>query len=100
MKLSSRPALADPTLGLAWSNPDMPPEVLVRKALHHGAFHLLLHAVLEHGAPFVRQQWAVLLADVDASPSARARADVERKLRNIDRGLRLAERQRQAKGLS
>jgi hypothetical protein len=100
MKSISRSALADPNLGLAWSNPDMPPEVLVRKALHHGAFHLLLHAVLEHGAPFVRQQWAVLLSDVDAAPSARARAEVERKLRNIDRGLRLAERQLQAKGLS
>lgn len=99
MKLGSRSALAAPAFGLAWSNPDMPAEVLVRKALHHGAYHLILQAVLEHGSPFVRQQWAVLLADADAAPSARARAEVDRKLRNIDRGLILAEKQLQTKDL-
>jgi len=98
MTIGNRPSLADPAFGLAWSNPDIPAEVLVRKALCHGAFHMLLQAVLEQGAAFVREQWTVLLLDADAAPSARARAEVERKLRNIDRGLCLADRQLQTNG--
>ena len=82
--------MADPSRGLAWSNPNLSSEVLVRSALRHGAFYLVLDAVLEFGLPFVREQWALILADKDAKLSARAQADIERKLNNIERGLRAA----------
>lgn len=82
-----RSSLADPSRGLAWSNPGMSHEALVRNALLKGSYHLVLEAVLEHGLPFVRQQWALMMADADVGMSARARADVSRKLLNIERGL-------------
>lgn len=87
---SKRTSLADPSRGLAWSNRQVSDEVLVRNALQHGAYYLVLDAVLEFGLAFVRQQWALMLADDDAAPSSRAQADIERKLTNIERGLREA----------
>lgn len=85
-----RSSLADPARGLAWSNPGMGDEALVRNALRKGTYQLVLEAVLEHGLPFVRQQWALMLADPDVGLSARAQADVSRKLDNIERGLQRA----------
>lgn len=87
---SRRTPLADPSRSLVWSNPQASSEILVRKALHHGAFHLVLDAVLEFGLEFVRKQWMLILSDDDARPSARAQADIQRKLTNIERGLREA----------
>jgi hypothetical protein len=85
---TKRTSLADPRRGLAWSNPHVSDEVLVRSALHHGAYHLVLDAALDFGLAFVRQQWALMLADPDTAPPLRAQADIERKLTNIERGLR------------
>lgn len=51
---------------------------------------LVRNTQLEFGLAFVRQQWALMLADDDAAPSSRAQADIERKLTNIERGLRMA----------
>lgn len=87
---AKRTSLADSSRGLAWSNPLVSDEVLVRSALHHGAYHLVLDAVLDFGLAFVQRQWALMLVDDDAAPSDRARTDVERKLINIERGLRSA----------
>lgn len=87
---TKRISLADRSRGLAWSNPHVSDEVLVRSALQHGAFYLVLDAVFEFGLVFVREQWALMLADAETLPSARAQADIERKLTNIERGLRLA----------
>lgn len=83
----SRSPLADPRWGLAWSNPDAPAEVLVRNALAHGNFDLLLQAVLGHGLGVVKAQWR----QVAPTLPTRARQEVERKLRNIEKGLRDAE---------
>lgn len=47
--------LAGPSRGLAWFNPDLSDEVLVRLALRHGAFHLALDSVLDFGLAFVLQ---------------------------------------------
>ncbi len=84
---AKRSSLADPSRGLAWSNAAMSHEALVRNALLKGSYDLVLESVLEHGLPFVRQQWALMMADADVGMSARARADVSRKLLNIERGL-------------
>lgn len=83
-----RTSLADPSRGLVWSNPNVSDEVLVRLALRHGAYHFVLDAVLDFGLAYVRQQWLLMLQDEDAAPPARACVDVERKLANIERGLR------------
>jgi hypothetical protein len=48
----------------------------------------VLDAVLDFGLTLVRQQWDLMLADAEAVPSLRAQADIERKLTNIERGLR------------
>jgi hypothetical protein len=55
--------------------------------LKKGSFNLVLEAVFEHGLPFVQRQWALMRSDVDVGLSARALADISRKLANIERGL-------------
>lgn len=85
-----RSSLADPSRGLAWSNAAISNEALVRNALKNGSFNLVLEAVLEHGLPFVQKQWALMRSDADVGLSARALADISRKLANIERGLRHA----------
>ena len=83
-----RTSLADPARGLVWSNPNVSDEVLVRLALRHGAYHFVLDAVLDFGLTYVREQWLLMLEDEDATPPKDACVDVERKLGNIERGLR------------
>lgn len=84
---AQRSPLADPKWGLAWSNPDAPTEVLVRNALANGNFDLILQAVLGHGLDAVQTQWR----EVAPTLPTRARQEVQRKLRNIEKGLRDAE---------
>lgn len=91
MSPSSRSPLADPKYGLAWSNRPASDEILVRAAIKHGAFHMLLEAVLHHGLQFVEQQLEIMQTDEDAALSSRALADVGRKLKNIARGIAAAE---------
>ena len=91
MSPSIRSPLSDARLGLAWSNRLAADDVLVRAAIKHGAFHLLLEAVLGHGLQFVEQQLAILQADEDAALPDRALAEVRRKLANIQRGIAAAE---------
>lgn len=86
---AKRPSLADPSRGLACSNRQVSDEVLVRNALQHGAYHLVLDAVLEFGLAFIRKPWELMLADEEGAPTARAQTDIERKLTNIERGWRL-----------
>lgn len=83
-----RTSLADPSRGLVWSNLNVSDEVLVRLALKHGAYHFVLDAVLDFGLAYVREQWLLMLEDEDAAPPKLARVNVERKLANIERGLR------------
>lgn len=78
----ARSPLAAPQWGLAWSNPDAPPEALLRNALAHGRFDLLLQAVIGHGLDAVLQQWQ----QVAPTLPARARKEVQRKLNNIEKG--------------
>lgn len=87
LRCEDRPApshspLAEPRWGLAWSNPEAPTEALVRKALAHGNFELLLQAALAHGLDAVHQQWRTLAPSLPTH----ARQDVERKLRHIAQG--------------
>jgi transcriptional regulator with XRE-family HTH domain len=82
-----RSSLAAPSRGLAWSNAAISDEALVRNALKKGSFNLVLEAVFEHGLHFVQRQWALMRSDVDVGLSARALADISRKLANIERGL-------------
>lgn len=90
-----RSPLADPKFGLVWSNSSVSDEVLVRAAIKHGAFHLLLEAALHHGLPFVEQQLALMMEDEDAALTDECEAEVRRKLRNIQRGIAQAERDAQ-----
>ncbi len=83
-KASVRPC----QIRLAGSNPNVSDEVLVRLALKHGAYHFVLDAVLDFGLAYVWQQWLLMLEDEDAAPPMLAGVDVERKLANIERGLR------------
>lgn len=80
----ARSPLAEPQWGLAWSNPDAPAEALVRNALAHGRFDLLLQAVIGHGLGTVLAQWQ----QVAPTLPARARREVQRKLDNIEKGWR------------
>ena len=84
--VTRRSPLADPKWGLVWSNPNLSDEVLVRNALAHGKFDLLLQAVLGHGLDYVRARWT----EISPALPARAREEVERKLRNIELGLQSA----------
>jgi hypothetical protein len=87
---AKRSLLAGPSRGLAWSNPDISDEALVRNALMTGAYHLVLEAVLEHSLAVVRLQWALIEADSELGLTALARAEINRKLSNIERGMTLA----------
>jgi len=70
--------------------------MLVRAAIAHGAFHMILEAALHHGLKFVEQQLVIMQADEDAALSERALAEVRRKLSNIRRGIAAAEQHAQS----
>jgi hypothetical protein len=84
-----RSSLADSKWGLAWSNPNVSPEVLVRSALLTGSYMTVLEAVVEEGMELVRVQWSVLVRS-DNGVSKRLRVNVERMLDNIQKGFDLA----------
>ena len=84
--IKRRSSLADPVWGLAWSNPNLSDEVLVRNALAKGTFLVILEAVLEHGMAFVRTQWNLMLRS-DEPPSLQVQSNVRRILGNIERGI-------------
>ena len=52
--------LRDPSWGLAWSNPAITDEVLIRKALLTERFSVILQACLDFGIDRVREQWAII----------------------------------------
>lgn len=91
MSPSSCSPLSNPSFGLAWSNRLAPNDVLVRAAIKHGAFHLLLEAALGHGLQFVERQLEIMQSDEDAALSDHALSEVRRKLANIARGIAAAE---------
>ena len=84
---TGRSPLAEPRWGLAWSNRDAPTDVLVRNALAKGNFEPLLQAALAHGLDALLEQWRTLAPTLPA----RARQEVERKLRHIAQGFADAE---------
>lgn len=88
-----------PDAGVAQPSPIPNPaaaEDLVRNALSDGSFHLLLDAVLDHGLPLMREQWALMLAYDDGAMRECVRAEVTRKLTNIERGIAQAAVERSA----
>ncbi|MBC7376063.1 MAG: hypothetical protein H7346_01340 [Burkholderiaceae bacterium] len=86
----AKSALADPSWGLAWSNPDVSNEVLVRNALLRGAYAAVLQAVLDCGMDFVEAQWALMNQPGQEGLTRAARANVPRMLKNISKGLHRA----------
>jgi transcriptional regulator with XRE-family HTH domain len=80
-------SLADPKWGLAWSNRNASAQALVGAALAQGSFTAILEAVLEHGMPFVREQWASVCASKDAAPKPKIQPYVTRMLDNIEAGV-------------
>lgn len=78
---TGRSALADPRLGLAWSNPDAPYRALIAKAIERADFLLILKACKEHGISEV----ASVLQDLreQGEVAARSLDFADRSLRNI-----------------
>ena len=77
--------LADPKWGLAWSNPAISDEALVRNALARGGFLAILEGAAYYGMGFIRAQWSAMCKD-DSQVTAKNRAYVEGMLRNIETG--------------
>lgn len=82
-----RSPLADPKWGLVWSNAALDDGTLIRNALARGGFIMLLQAVKAHGISEVLAQWNTVRPEL----KPRARAEVERQLRNIQEGISSAQ---------
>jgi hypothetical protein len=80
-------SLADPSWGLAWSNPNVSNEVLVRNALLRGGYSAVLQAVLDCGMDFVQAQWALMNRPGQEGLTRAARENIPRMLKNIAKGL-------------
>lgn len=79
--------LADPSWGLAWSNPDgISDAALIRAALHRGNFTVVLEACATYGVERVASEWRDLVARSEAGIGTHPVAQVERILRNIREG--------------
>lgn len=88
-----RSPLSAPSLGLAWSNQDASPEVLIRKALLTGAFTKVLAAAAAHGLPAIRSEFNTLLESSAVGAGAlsqRRGQQLGRMLSNIERGFAAA----------
>lgn len=62
--------LKDPKWMLAWSNPEIGNEVLIRKALLTARFATILQACLDFGVAPVAEQWSVLTREPELSARA------------------------------
>lgn len=91
VQVQERSPLHEAKWGLAWSNPGVSTEVLVRNALLKGGYMVLLEAALAHGTRVMHEQWGILLRDADTAITARRRTEVDRQLRHIEQGLRDAQ---------
>lgn len=79
--------LADPSWGLAWSNPDgISDAALIRAALHRGNFTVVLEACATYGVERVASEWRDLVTRSEADIGTHPVAQVERILRNILEG--------------
>lgn len=77
--------------GLVWSNPAADDAVHIRAALLRPRFSRLLDITLEFGLERVHAEWAAL-CNAGLSEAATASKPVERILRHIEEGFRLAAR--------
>lgn len=83
-KAAQPKALADPTWGLAWSNPNgISDAALIRAALHRGNFTVVLEACATYGVERVTAEWRDLVARPEGVLGRHQIAQVERVLRNI-----------------
>ena len=71
--------------GLAWSNPEADDSTRIRAALLRPRFHRLLDIAAEFGLERLQTEWSALLTNAD-DDTRRARASVERILKNIEKG--------------
>jgi hypothetical protein len=75
--------------GLVWSNPEATDTVHLRAALLNPRFDCLLEAATVFGIDRLRLEWGVLTEE-DRPEARRARAIVERILKHIAQGFKLA----------
>jgi hypothetical protein len=71
--------------GLAWSNPKADDSVLIRAALLRPRFGRILEIALEFSVQRVGAEWRILIKE-NTLEARRAKAAVERILRNIKKG--------------
>ena len=83
--------LKDPKWMLAWSNPNIDDDVLIRKALLTARFRAILQACLEFGHARVESQWVLTSQDPDLRGHS-TRGLVNDILANIRQGLSHAQR--------
>jgi transcriptional regulator with XRE-family HTH domain len=84
----SSKGLADPAWGLAWSNPaGITDTALIRAALRRGNFTAVLEACAIHGLERVKAEWNDMTDHSEQDPSRALSAQINRILRNIQRGL-------------
>jgi len=80
--------LANPAWGLAWSNPGgITDTALIRAALRRGNFTAVLEACAIHGLERVKAEWNDMAGHSEQDLSRALTAQINRILRNIQRGL-------------
>lgn len=74
---------------MIWSNPDADDSAHICAALLQPRFERLLDVALEFGLERLREEWGILLAE-NTTEARRALPAVERILRHIEEGFRIA----------
>lgn len=74
--------------GLVWSNSKAPKEIFIRKALLNPRFSQLLQLARDFGLAPIQKEWTILCTQ-SPSESQRVAVEVNRILRNMERGLTL-----------
>lgn len=84
----ARSPLADPSWGLAWSNPDgISTSALIQNALLKGGYALILEACKAHGLGRVQADWRTLCESGEPRVPPWLIEEVGRQIRNIGIGL-------------
>ena len=88
-------SLRDRYPGLVPSNPQASEEIYIRTALLRPRFSQLFSMALDFGVNALKEQWAILKADPECCREVqRATPEVERILRNMEKGIALAAEKR------
>ncbi len=82
-------ALAHPSFGLAWSNPNADEATLLRIAMLQGRFNAILESAAVDGIPFVQENFDLLKKR--GALTAEQTAKLERMLKSIQKGFEQAQ---------